>query len=122
MQTTRPCSEHEPGGERTNKVTVGKDRTMSSAWTYQDPKQVPKRGAEAASWYASWRDPDGKLRCKSFGPGARGKSKAEEHCIILRDQLERGTYRADSRKQWADFRAEFKARIVDGLGASTARL
>jgi hypothetical protein len=45
---------------------------VSSAWIYQDDKQVKKHGAEAASWYVGWYDPEGKRRCKSCGPGERG--------------------------------------------------
>ena len=38
---------------------------MSSAWIYQDPKQVAKRGPDTASHYVGWIDPEGKQRCKS---------------------------------------------------------
>lgn len=88
---------------------------MASAWIYQDPKQVKKRGTAAASWYVGWYDPDGKLRCKSYGPGDKGKTAAERHRIILEDQLTKGTYQADARKQWADFRCEFESRIASGM-------
>ncbi len=47
---------------------------MASAWIYQDDKQVKKVGEDAASWYVGWYDPKGKKRCKSCGPGPRGKS------------------------------------------------
>jgi integrase len=95
---------------------------MASAWIYQDPKQVKKHGIEAASWYVAWVDPEGKQRCKSYGPGEKGKEKAEKHRIILEDQLERGTYKADSRKSWAEFRQEFETRIASGMLQSSKRL
>jgi hypothetical protein len=34
---------------------------MSSAWTYQDDKQVKKHGTDKASWYVGWIDPEGIL-------------------------------------------------------------
>jgi len=95
---------------------------MASAWIFQDPKQVKKRGAEAASWYVGWIDPDGRERCKSFGAGDKGKEKAEKQRIILEDQLERGTYKADSRKSWVEFRQEFETRIASGMLQSSKRL
>ena len=49
---------------------------MSSAWVYQDDKQVKKVGAEKASWYVGWLDPEGKRRCKSCSPGTVGKKAA----------------------------------------------
>jgi hypothetical protein len=30
---------------------------MSSAWIYQDPKQVKKHGEDKASWYVGWFEP-----------------------------------------------------------------
>lgn len=95
---------------------------MASAWIYQDPKQVIKHGPEAASWYLGWRDPDGKMRGKSYGAGEEGKAKAEKARVILENDLERGTYRLDTRKQWKEFKAEFIKRVADGLAPSTRRL
>lgn len=95
---------------------------MASAWIFQDPKQVAKRGAEAASWYVGWIDPQGKQRCKSYGPGEKGKDKSDQERIKLEDRLERGTYQGDARRKWADFREEFTSRIASGMPASTRQL
>jgi hypothetical protein len=46
------------------------------AWVFQDPKQVQKKGVEAASWYVGWFDPEGKKRCTSCGPGSDGHRRA----------------------------------------------
>lgn len=89
---------------------------MASAWVSQDTKQVAKHGADAASWYVGWIDPDGKRRCQSFGPGEKGRKAAEKRRIVLEDQLTSGRYQdVDQRKQWKEFRAEYEARIVSGL-------
>jgi integrase len=95
---------------------------MFATWVYQDPDQVKLKGAAKASYYVGWRDPDGKMRCKSYGAGKAGKDKAEKQATILRDQLEHGTYKATSRKSWAEFREEFERRIADGMRPSTRRL
>lgn len=95
---------------------------MASAWIFQDPKQVTKRGAQAASWYCGWIDPDGAQRCKSFGPGDVGNKKADEHRIKVQDQIERGTYQGQHRKKWSDFRTEFENRIVSGMPFGTRQL
>jgi hypothetical protein len=50
---------------------------MTSAWIYQDDKQVKKHGADKASWYVGWIAPDGYQRGKSCGPGLEGRRKAE---------------------------------------------
>jgi len=89
---------------------------MASAWIFQDPKQLKKHGTEAASWYVGWYDPDGKLRCKSYGPGDKGKAKAERQRIILEDKLASGKYEeTDARKKWSDFRAEYETKVIAGL-------
>jgi hypothetical protein len=67
-----------------------------SAWVFQDPKQVAKRGADKASWYAGWIDPDGKKRCTSCGPGAKGKQAAEKLADKTHSQLVTGTYTSAS--------------------------
>lgn len=85
---------------------------MSKAWVYQDPKQVQKRGAEAASWYVGWLDPDGKRCCKSYGPGAKGKSLAEKGKDKVAAELLTGTYQSNAKKTWADFRKEYDEKVV----------
>src|SRR5947209_7651201 len=95
---------------------------MASAWVYQDDKQIKKRGADKASWYVGWIDPDGKRRCESCGPGADGKRLAEKKRKKVEAELITGTYQSNSKKTWEDFRGEYKAKIVDGMETETARL
>jgi integrase len=92
---------------------------MSSAWIYQDDKQVKKHGAEQASWYVGWIDPAGKRRCKSCGPGARGKSNAGKLRQKLEAQLIAGTYQSTAKKTWAEFRQEYKDKVLAGLAVRT---
>jgi hypothetical protein len=51
---------------------------MSSAWIYQDDKQVKKHRADKTSWYVGWIAPDGYKRGKSCGPGLEGRRNAEK--------------------------------------------
>jgi integrase len=92
---------------------------MSSAWVYQDDKQVKKHGEAAASWYVGWFDPEGKKRCKSCGPGKAGRKAAEKLQKKREAELITGTYQAADRKTWAEFRKEYDARILPGLSAKT---
>jgi integrase len=96
-----------------------KERVMASAWLYQDDKQVKKYGAEKASWYVGWIDPEGKRRCKSCGPGERGKRNAEKLRKKREAELITGTYQDNSSKVWEDFRKEYEERILGGLSVRT---
>jgi integrase len=91
---------------------------MSRAWVYQDDKQVKKHGPERASWYAGWLDPAGRRRCKSCGPGARGRKAAEQHARKVEGQLLAGTYEDNRRKSWKEFRAAYDEKVLPGLGAA----
>jgi hypothetical protein len=84
---------------------------MASAWIYQDDKQVKKHGADQASWYVGWIDPEGKRRCKSCGPGEQGRRNAEKLRRKREAQLLTGTYENESKAVWADFRKEWEAQI-----------
>jgi integrase len=95
---------------------------MPSAWTYQDDKQVKKHGEAKASWYVGWIDPEGKKRCKSCGPGSAGKSAAEKLRKKTEAELLTGTYQSNTKKTWEEFRKEYEAKIVSGMGSSTRRL
>lgn len=96
---------------------------MASAWIFQDPKQVKKHGAAAASWYVGWIDPEGKQRCKSFGTGEKGKAGAQKRQAVLEDQLTRGTYSSETQRlMWSDFRRRFEAEIASGMLPQTKRL
>jgi hypothetical protein len=85
------------------------------AWVFQDVKQVKKVGEAAASWYDGWIDPEGEKRCKSCGPGARGQGLAEKERKKVEAQLITGTYQSNERKTWAEFRAEYEAKVLSGL-------
>lgn len=85
------------------------------AWVYQDPKQVKKRGADAASWYVGWFDPEGKKRCKSCGTGSPGKRIAEKERRRVEAELLTGTYQSKARKTWADLRTEYEEKVLPGL-------
>jgi hypothetical protein len=67
-----------------------------SAWIYQDDKQVKKFGAQQASWYVGWIDPEGRRRCKSCGPGPQGKKSAERYRRKVEAELMTGTYQMNS--------------------------
>lgn len=92
------------------------------AWVYQDPKQVKERGEENASWYVGWYDPKGKRRCKSCGPGSRGRFNAEKLQKKREAELLTGTYEEDNKTLWTDFRQKWEAQIAPGLESSTREL
>jgi integrase len=91
----------------------------SDAWIYQKGEQVEKLGAEAASWYVGWYEPDGRRKGQSFGPGFHGKKKAEAFKRKVESELMTGTYQMQTRKLWADFRAEYERRVLEGLAVRT---
>ena len=92
---------------------------MARAWIFQDPKQVKKRGATAASWYVGWIDPAGKRCCKSCGSGSRGRKLAERLCQKTEAELITGIYRADSKKLWKEFRQEYEDKVLSGRAVRT---
>jgi integrase len=92
---------------------------VSSAWVYQDPKQVKKHGTEKASWYVGWIDPEGKRRCQSCGPGPDGRRNAQKLKKKREAELITGTYQSNAKKTWADFRAEYEEKVVGGLAVRT---
>jgi integrase len=91
----------------------------STAWVYQRPEQVEKLGEDKASWYVGWYDPDGRRCSESCGPGFHGKKKAEKKRRHLEAELMTGTYQKDAKKLWADFRKEYKERVLAGLAVAT---
>lgn len=90
-----------------------------SAWITQNAKQVKKHGEAKASWYCEWDEPDGTRRCKSCGPGAKGKKAAEQLRDRLKLELLTGNYKRHARKKWSDFRKECEQRITPSLAATT---
>ncbi len=89
----------------------------STAWVFQKGEDLDKMGAEKASWYVGWYEPDGTRKKKSFGPGFRGKKEAERYKNKVENDLMAGTYQMTPLKQWADFRQEYERRIVPRLAA-----
>jgi integrase len=85
---------------------------VSKAWVKQDSKQVKKHGAEKASWYVEYLDPDGVRRMKSCGPGPEGHRLAHRLRRKIEAELITGTYQAKAEGTWAEFRAEFDATEV----------
>jgi integrase len=88
-----------------------------SAWVYQDAKQVEKYGEQAAAWCVGWYDPEGKRRCKSCGRGAEAKKNADRLRKNIDAQLLTGTYQNHEKKTWQEFRKEFQARVIEGMGS-----
>ena len=72
-------------------------------WTFQDHRQKQKLGAKAP-WSVGWVDPEEKRRSKRVGL----KSAAEKYLRKVEGELAAGVYENKSRKQWSDFRAEFR--------------
>jgi integrase len=93
---------------------------MASAWVYQDSHHVERQGAEAASWYVGWMNLAGKKRCKSCGPGIRGKDKAEKLRRKVEVELEGGQYREQLKKTWAAFRKEYEECVLAGKSVRTS--
>ena len=87
------------------------------AWTFQDHRQNQKLGVKAP-WSVGWIDPDGKRRSRRIG----SKSIAEKFRRKIEGQLAAGIYRSESRKSWADFRAEYEAKILPRLAVDTRRI
>jgi integrase len=94
---------------------------MASAWIFQDDHQVKKHGADKASWYVGWMNPDGKRRSKSCGPGSFGKLRAEKPRRKVETELEGGQYREQLKKTWEEFRTEYKDKILSGLASKTRK-
>jgi integrase len=94
---------------------------MPSAWIRQDPEQVEKVGTEKASWYCHWLEPGRRQRCKSCGPGERGKALAEELKLQIERDLTLGTYEPNANRAWAEFRREYEAKVLPGRAADTQR-
>jgi integrase len=88
-------------------------------WVYQDDKQVKKHGADKASWYVGWYDPEGKRCCKSCGAGEFGKREAKRLRKKRQAELLAGTYRNQAKTTWKQFRKQYEADVVPGLATRT---
>jgi hypothetical protein len=91
----------------------------SNAWTYQRSEHVRDMGEAKAPWYVGWYEPDGRRKAKSFGPGVRGKDKADRFRRKVEAEMMCGVYEAHARKPWADFRKEYSSRVLEGLAVHT---
>lgn len=85
-----------------------------AAWIKQLAKQVEKRGAKAASWYAFWDEPDGTRRKQSCGPGTKGKRLAQDKADRVAAQLKLGTYESGKpeRTTWAEFYKTYTEKLT----------
>jgi integrase len=88
---------------------------MSSAWLFQKAQDVRDLGEDKAPWYVNWYEPDGRRKAKAFGTGDRGKKLAQRFQRKVEAELLTGTYQMNTNKLWADFRAEYRRRVLDGL-------
>ena len=89
------------------------------AWVHQLKTQVEKKGPDRASWYVSWKDPNGKQCRKSCGPGKVGKSAANTLADKTHSQLVTGTYQANERATWDQFFTRYTAHVEARYGASS---
>jgi len=95
-------------------------------WTFQQKKDVERKGANRASWFVGWYDLDGRRRCEwydldgrrrceSCGPGARGQREAERRKRKIEAELLTGTHEPGGRVTWSRFRTEYEAKILPRL-------
>jgi integrase len=93
----------------------------SSVWTFQDNKEVAKKGKAGASWYVGWYDVQGKRHSESCGPGSRGKNNAEKRKRRIQSELDMGVHKPASKITWKDFRQEYEEQVLSRLAASSQR-
>lgn len=85
------------------------------AWVSQLKRHVEKFGPDGASWYVNWIDPDGKQKLKSCGVGAKGKKVAESLADKLHAELLTGTYEAQKKSTWEEFRARYEVKVIASM-------
>jgi integrase len=90
-----------------------------SAWVKQIASQVTKCGADKASWYCEWDEPDGSRRCKSCGPGPSGKKLADRLAEQIKAEILTGSYRRNDRVIWSEFRSRYEEKILSSLALAT---
>lgn len=88
------------------------------AWVYQDRRQVARHGADQAAWYVGWVDPLGRRRCKSCGPGPRGRQLAQRLADKRHAELVAGTYDATEAMTFAAFVDQYDRRILASKSVS----
>jgi hypothetical protein len=89
---------------------------MPSVWTFQDPKQVAKRGEAKASWYVGWYSPSGHRKVKSCGAGTFGRRKASE-LKKKESELTLGIDSAKTQATWQEFRDRYEDEVLSGPGS-----
>ena len=89
------------------------------AWISRLKKQVEKHGADKASWFVSFRDPDGKLRTKGCGPGKIGKASATRLADKIHCQLTEGTYATNERATRDQFVERYTGHIEGRCDANS---
>jgi integrase len=90
------------------------------AWVSQLKRHVDQYGADNASWYVNWIDPDGKRKTKSCGAGPKGKRSAEALAERTHAELVAGTYDKTRSATWDAFRQRFDRTVVGVLSPRSA--
>lgn len=79
-------------------------RGIDMAWLFQDTRQKKKHGKKAV-WSVGWVDPEsGKKSSKAVGT----KTAAKEEKKRIEGAIANGTFQAQSRDTWQQFRAEYE--------------
>lgn len=98
-------------------------QNMRKAWAYQRPEQVQRLGADQAPWYVGYREPGGRKVGKSMGLGGKaGQRLAEREAERIHAELVTGTYGTNVSRTWAEFRAEYEAKILVTRAPNTQSL
>lgn len=92
---------------------------QKKVWKFQYSREVRAKGADKASWYVGWYDLAGKRHAESCGPGARGKNQADKRVRRIQSELDTGVHRPESRRNWAQFRAEYEEKVLAGKAAGS---
>lgn len=71
-------------------------------------------------WYCCWREPSGKQRSKSCGPGLNGKKLAQQLKEKIEAELILGTYGEKGQIRWMDFLGEYNDHVTERHSEATA--
>lgn len=88
-------------------------------WIFQYKTEIAKKGADKASWYVGWYDPDNRRHAESCGPGARGKSKAEKRLRHLQSELDMGVHQPPNKNKWTKFREDYEKKVYPNMAAQS---
>ena len=92
----------------------------TAARVHQLKRHIDQYGADGASWYVSWREPDGKLKSQSFGPKSKGRMAAQKKADKVHSELLTETYKSNKNKDWPEFWAEYEEKILASTPANSA--